>query len=217
MIDRYILPVQARLLRPIAASLVRLGVSADAITLIGFGIGLLAAPLIATGMFEAALAAILANRLLDGLDGAVARMTCPTDRGAFIDIAFDFFFYATVPLGFVLFDPVRNGIAATALTVAFVGTGSSFLAFAAIAAKRGLTAAAYPDKGLYFLSGLAEGAETIIVLVSMCIWPVYFPQIAIAFGAVCTFTAVVRWIQGWIVFGKSSPICRRNSRLPAAS
>ena len=198
-------------MRPIAASLVRLGVSADAITLIGFGIGLLAAPLIATGMFEAALAAILANRLLDGLDGAVARMTCPTDRGAFIDIAFDFFFYATVPLGFVLLDPVRNGIAATALTVAFVGTGSSFLAFAAIAAKRGLTAVAYPDKGLYFLSGLAEGAETIIVLVSMCMWPVYFPQIAIAFGAVCTFTAVVRWIQGWIVFGKSSPICRRKA------
>jgi len=202
LIDRYLLPVQARLLRPVAAKLVRLGVSADAITLVGFGIGLLAAPFIAAGQFEAALAAILVNRLLDGLDGAVARMTGPTDRGAFIDIAFDFFFYATVPLGFALGDPVRNGLAATVLVVAFVGTGSSFLAFATIGAKRRLTSVVYPNKGIYFLGGLAEGAETIIVFVTMCIWPSHFPRIALAFGALCAITTVTRWIQGWKVFGK---------------
>lgn len=202
MIDRFVLPVQARLLRPIATWVVRRGVSADTITLVGFAIGLLAAPLIATGRFEAALAAILVNRMLDGLDGAVARLNGPTDRGAYIDIVFDFFFYATVPLGFAFFDPVRNGLSATALTVSFVGTGSSFLAFAAIAAKRGLTAAAYPDKGLYFLGGLAEGTETIMVLVAMCIWPSHFPGIALAFGVACIVTSVFRWVRGWNVLGE---------------
>lgn len=63
------------------------------------------------------------------------------------------FFYATVPLGFAIFDPARNGWAATTLTVAFIGTGSSFLAFAAIAAKQGLKAIGYSLKGFYFLGG----------------------------------------------------------------
>lgn len=205
MIDRHILPLQARILRPAAALLARRGVSADSITLAGFGIGLLAAPLLAAGLFEAALAAILINRILDGLDGAVARIAGPTDRGAFIDIAFDFFFYASVPLGFALSDPARNGLAATVLVVTFVGTGSGFLAFAAIAARRGLTSRAYPDKGLYFLGGLAEGAETIVVFVAMCLWPAHFPQIAYAFGALCAITTVARWIQGWMAFGTGSP------------
>jgi len=205
MIDRYVFPLQGRLLQPVARHLARRGVSADAITVGGFAIGLLAAPLLATGRFEGALVVILANRVLDGLDGAVARATRPTDRGAFIDIAFDFFFYATVPLGFALLDPLQNGSAATALTVAFVGTGSSFLAFAAIAAKRGLTAASYPQKGLYFLGGLAEGAETIAVFVALCVWPSFFPQIALAYAAVCMVTAVSRWTQGWVVFSRPAP------------
>ncbi len=200
MIDRHLLPLQkAALFRP-AGRLVALGVGADQITLAGFGCGLLALPLLAAGWFNAALIAILANRLLDGLDGAVARLTGPTDRGAFLDIAADFLFYALVPLGFALADPDANALAAAALITAFVGTGSSFLAFAAIAAKTGRTAADYPAKGIYYLGGLTEGAETIALFVAICLWPAAFVPLALIYAALCFFTTGLRWHAGWHAF-----------------
>ncbi|MBI3503257.1 MAG: CDP-alcohol phosphatidyltransferase family protein [Proteobacteria bacterium] len=197
MFDRHLLPLQRRLLAPAAGWLAARGVPADAVTLAGFVVGLAAVPLIASGRFEAGLAAILANRLCDGLDGAVARIRGATDRGAFLDIALDFFFYAAIPLAFALADPQANALAATALVVAFVGTGSSFLAFATIAAKRGLAASGFPQKGLYYLGGLTEGAETIAVFAAFCLWPAHFPAIAWAFAAACLITTIVRWHAGW--------------------
>ena len=197
MIDRHLLPLQRRLLEPPARLLARAGIGADAITLAGFAIGLAAVPLIAGGHFLAGLAAILANRLLDGLDGAVARIVGPTDRGAFLDISLDFFFYALVPLAFAIANPTVNALAATALVVAFVGTGSSFLAFAAIAARRGLSADDHPQKGIFYLGGLTEGAETIAFFVAVCLWPDLFPVLAWIFAAACLVTTVVRWRAGW--------------------
>ncbi len=200
MIDRYVLPLQKRILQPVASRVAKHGVHADVISLSGFAVGLSAVPLLAFDLYREALLAILLNRLFDGLDGAVARAVGPTDRGAFIDIAFDFFFYAAVPVGFAIADPAVNALPAAILVASFMGTGSSFLAFAIIAAKRGLTAADYPQKGIYYLGGLAEGAETIAVFVAMCLWPNHFPLIAFSYAAICLITTVTRWRQGWVAF-----------------
>ena len=200
MIDALILPTQRRVLHPLALALYRRGVAADRITLAGFGLGLLAVPALALGWYGAALALILLNRLADGLDGAVARMGSPTDRGAFLDIALDFVFYAVVPLGFALADPAANALPAAVLIAAFVGTGSSFLAFAVIAAKRGLSAEDYPSKGIFYLGGLTEGFETIALFVAMCLWPMLFAPLAYVFAAACALTTLTRWWQGWQMF-----------------
>lgn len=200
MFDRQLLPLQRRLLDPPAAWLSERGVSADAVTFLGFVLGLCAAPLLAIGQYHAALGFILANRLLDGLDGAVARRRGPTDRGAFLDIALDFFFYATVPFGFALADPLAHAVPAAALILAFVGTGSSFLAFATVAGRRGLPAGIRPGKGIHYLGGLTEGAETIAAFVAMCLWPSAFPIIAYGFAALCFLTTVTRWWWGWLAF-----------------
>lgn len=199
MIDAVLIPTQRRALLPLAQALAARGVSADRITLAGFLLGVLAVPALAYGQFGLALALIALNRLADGLDGAVARLAGPTDRGAFIDIAFDFLFYALIPLGFALAAPA-NALPAAVLITAFVGTGSSFLAFAAIAAKRGMNAADYPTKGLYYLGGLTEGAETIALFVAMCLWPAAFPVLAYLFAAACALTTLTRWRQGWQSF-----------------
>jgi phosphatidylglycerophosphate synthase len=201
MIDRWVYPALARLLRPPARGLVRLGATADGITLAGFALGLCALPALAVGRFDLALGAILLNRLADGLDGAVARLTGPTERGAFLDIALDFFFYATVPLGFALVDPAANALPAAALIAGFVGAGSSFLAFASVAAKIGLRAGDYPTKGLFYLGGLTEGTETIALFAAMCLWPGLFPVLAWGFAAACLVTTITRWIAGWRAFG----------------
>ncbi len=201
MFDRQVLPVLGRVYAAPARLLATAGVSADAVTLAGFALGLLAAVLIALGAPLAGLAALLANRVLDGLDGAVARLTGPTERGAFLDIALDFFVYAAIPFGFALADPGRNALAAAALLAAFMGTASSFLAFAVIAARRGLVSSAYPQKGIYYLGGLAEGAETIACLSAMCLVPAWFPVLAWGFAGLCLVTTLTRWWWGVRQFG----------------
>ena len=199
MIDAALQPLQQRLLQLPAQILKNLGIKADQITLFGFLLGLLVVPALAYQAYSLALLFLLLNRFADGLDGAVARLTEPTDRGAFLDISCDFFFYAIFPLGFALADPV-NALPAAVLITSFVGTGSSFLAYAAIAAKRGDTVMDFPQKGLYYLGGLTEGFETIILFISMCLFPMFFPQLAYFFAVACAVTAVSRWYQGWKLF-----------------
>lgn len=183
-----------------ARLLVRLGVRADALTLFGFVLGLAAATAIALGHFLAGLALLLLSRLMDGLDGAVARATQPTDRGGFLDITLDFLFYAAVPLAFALADPPANALPAAVLLAAFMGTGSSFLAFAVVAEKRGLASVAFPDKSFYFLGGLTEATETIAAFVAMCLWPQWFAPIAYGFAALCAITTALRIGWGWSRF-----------------
>ncbi len=202
MIDRYALPPLRRMLAPAAAALHARGVAADRVSLIGFALGLAGSGAVAAGAFQLGLGLILCNRIADGLDGAVARLGTPTDRGAFLDIALDFFFYATVPLGFALADPDANALAAAVLITAFIGTGSSFLAFAAVAAKRGMRADAYPSKGIYYLGGLTEGGETVAVFAAMCLWPDLFAALALGFAALCLITTLTRWLAGWRAFGE---------------
>ncbi|QYZ69157.1 CDP-alcohol phosphatidyltransferase family protein [Neotabrizicola shimadae] len=201
MIDARLLPVQRRILAPVARRLQSAGVTADALTLVGFVLGLLAVAAVAAGAFWAGLALLLVNRLADGLDGEVARLAGATDRGAFLDIALDFVFYALFPLGFALADPAENALPAAVLIASFVGTGSSFLAFSVLAERRGLKAADYPAKGIHYLGGLTEGAETIAVFVAMCLWPGAFPVLALAFAGACAVTTLLRWWRGWHVFG----------------
>lgn len=180
-----------------ARALVRLGVGADAISFAGFAIGMAAAAAIAFQQFLPGLALLLLSRLMDGLDGAVARATIPTDRGGFLDITLDFLFYAAIPLAFALADPVTNALPAAVLLAAFIGTGSSFLAFAAVAEKRRLRSLAFPDKSFYFLGGLTEATETIAAFAAMCLWPQWFAPIAYGFAALCGVTIVLRIGWGW--------------------
>jgi len=190
-----------KLLRPamvvVARFLVAAGVGANAVTVAGFALGTAAALAIASGHPLWGLALLLASRLCDGLDGAVARLTEPTDAGAFLDITLDFVFYASIPLAFAVAEPAANALPAAVLLAAFIGTGSTFLAFAALAAKRGLASAALPGKGLYYLGGLTEATETITCFVLMCLWPQHFAALAYGFAALCALTIATRLWGGW--------------------
>ena len=197
MLDRWAISVLRSPLDAAARALVRAGVGADAITLAGFAVGMAAATAIALGHPVAGLVLMLCSRMADGLDGAVARQTQPTDRGAFLDISLDFLFYASIPLAFALLDPAANALAAAVLLAAFIGTGSSFLAFAVMAGKRGLASTAYPKKGLYYLGGLTEATETLVCFALMCLWPQHFAVLALGFAALCGLTILTRLWAGW--------------------
>ena len=191
MLDGLVRPLIDPPLDRIAKRIASAGVRADALTWAGFGIGIAAVPLLAGQYHRTALLLILANRLLDGLDGAVARRTAPTDRGAYLDIVCDFLFYSAVVFGFALAKP-ENALPAAFLIFSFVGTGSTFLAFAAVAAKRSLTTDARGAKSIYYLGGLTEGTETILAFVFFCLAPASFAIGALVFGALCWVTTISR-------------------------
>ncbi|MGB4361200.1 MAG: CDP-alcohol phosphatidyltransferase family protein [Rhodoferax sp.] len=200
MFDRSISQMMAPSIQRLARQTRRLGLTANQLTLLGFVLGLLAAFLIAFEAYLAGAVAILASRLLDALDGAVARLTQATDAGGFLDISLDFVFYASIPLAFAVSDPARNALPAAVLLAAFIGTGSSFLAFAVMAAKRGLHNLATPNKSFYFLGGLTEASETLLCFMAMCVWPGLFIELAYGFAALCAITTVTRIWWGWKTF-----------------
>lgn len=200
MLDRFALGLIRSPITMLARVLVQAGIGANTVTLVGFALGMFAAFLIANEAYIAGAAAILISRLCDGLDGAVARLTTPTDAGGFLDITLDFVFYASIPLAFAYADPLAQALPAAVLLAAFIGTGSSFLAFAVLAAKRGLTNTALPEKSFYFLGGLTEGTETLLFLCAMCFWPEHFAVLAYTFALLCGITLVSRLWWGWKAF-----------------
>ena len=183
----------------IGAALGKRGVTANTVTTIGFVFGLMAFAALIMGHVLTGLVFIIFNRIADGLDGAVARYHGVTDLGGYLDIVTDFIFYALVPLGFALHDPGKAQAAAF-LVFSFIGTGSSFLAFAIIAAKRGIESSVRGRKSIYYLGGLTEGAETIAVLVMMCLFPDWFNIIAWVFGGLCWITTATRIHQAVTTF-----------------
>lgn len=195
MLDRFAISLIRPAVERMAGLLVRAGASAQAITLTGFAMGMAAALLIAQAHYGLGLLLILLSRLMDALDGAVARHTQATDAGGFLDITLDFIFYASIPLAFGFANPLQNALPAATLLFGFMGTSASFLAFAALAAKRGLQDLNFPDKSLYFLGGLTEATETLACFATMCLWPEHFAVLAYGFAALCALTTLsrIRW------------------------
>ena len=176
------------------------GLSANTVSVAGFLIGLVAAFLIANQAYILGVVLILLSRIFDGIDGTVARLTQATDQGGFLDISLDFLFYAAIPLAFAFANPAVNALPAATLLAAFIGTGSTFLAFSAFAEKRGMHSSNLPDKSFYFLGGLTEATETIAVFFAMCIWPQHFSWLAYGFAALCGITMATRIYWGYQAF-----------------
>ena len=168
-------------------------ISANTITLAGFAVGVMVVPLLWFKLYSTAMAVILVNRFFDGLDGAVARKYGPTNLGGYLDITCDFIFYSVVIMGFALAAPENNGLAAAFLIFSFIGTGSSFLAFAAAAEKQGISSDSHRQKAFYYLGGLTEGTETILFFVIICMYPESFPVLAAVFGSICWITVLGRF------------------------
>jgi phosphatidylglycerophosphate synthase len=171
------------------------GMSANAFSIAGLAIGLTTLPLLAWGRYEMALLVILLNRLIDGLDGAIARSKGTTPFGGYLDIMCDMGFYAAVPLGFALARP-ENALWAALLLASFVCTASSFLGRAVLAGQRG-----EPDDGargrksFFHAAGIVEGTETIVAFVLFCLFPEAFPWLAGFFAVLCFWTAAARVVE----------------------
>jgi len=196
MFDAPLRPLIDRLTNPVGQWLAARNVPASLVTIVGFGFGVAAALAIIWGAMGWALLLVLLNRLCDGLDGAIARAVGATDFGGFLDIFLDFMFYALIPLAFAVYDPA-NAQAAAFLIFSFFGTGSSFLAFAIMAEKRGISDSRRGRKSFYYLGGLTEGTETIILFLVIILVPEWFVLAAYGFGLLCWLTTGFRVYEAY--------------------
>lgn len=196
MLDLYMRPIIDPPLYFISKYIVARKVSANTITSIGFLLGVVAIILISMAEYNMAIVFICLNRLCDGLDGAVARHTGSSDFGGFLDIVADFIIYTGVVFGFGIANPEQL-FYATFLIFSFIGPMVSFLGYAIIAAKRQISSSKRGKKSFYYLGGICEGTETIVVLLLICIAPNYFNIICIVYGVLCWLTTVGRVYRAW--------------------
>ena len=181
MLDAPIRRIVASPLDPLADGIVRLGIGANAVTISGFTMGLIAAALIADESFLPAVGFLALNRLADVLDGTVARRTRITALGAFLDTSLDLFVYAAIPFAFALAHQ-QDALAAT-----FLLTGLMVAAIPGMAARASVrdNGTGAPARPLI----LCGHSETFIAFALMCVTPRWmFSVIAYFYGVLCFFS-----------------------------
>ncbi len=198
MLDRHLHPRIKPLLHQCVRVLDKPGITPDGLTLVGFAIGVLALPFLALGWYLAALVAILLNRLLDGLDGALARRRGLTDAGGFLDISLDFLFTRWCLLG--LSSPHRSKTPwqAAGCCLRLSARAAVFSLLLRWRRNIRLIILGYAHKSFYYLGGLTEGSETILLFVLSCLFPACFPWFAWVFGALCWMTTFTRVWSGYL-------------------
>lgn len=204
MLDKYARPLINPPLDKMGAALARMGFSANMMTVSGLVVGLFGAVAISIGAFTTGLIFVLLSRLLDGLDGAVARATKKTDFGGYLDITCDFIFYGAVPLAFIIYNPAGYGIIGGFLLASFYGNGASFLGYAVLAEKHGDETSSQGEKSLYYSNGILEGTETVIFFTLICLIPSLFNILGFVFAALTVLTMCLRIAGAWQIYGDDS-------------
>lgn len=178
---------------PLARGLVRAGVHPIAITLVAFGLTLPAAWLVATGRPALGLGIWLVSRVLDGLDGVVARQGGTASAfGGYLDITLDMAGYSAMAVGFALAHPGLQ-LAFLLILVGYVLCGTSVLALSSILeAKR----AQLPgnDRSLQLTPGYAEAGETSLIYTLWVLLPSEVSWLAWVWVAVLFATVIERTV-----------------------
>ncbi len=178
----------------IAKKLIEYKFLPNQITFLGLILGFLSFIFLSFGLIYVALVFFIFNRILDGVDGTMARLTKPTDLGGLYDIISDFFIYALLPFGFILFDE-KNFLSMSFLLTSFIWTCSTFLTTAWIYEKKKLQNQNNSKKSFYYSVGIIEGTETIFLFILMFIFNDIANYIAWSFAVLCFTTACVRVIE----------------------
>jgi phosphatidylglycerophosphate synthase len=199
MIDKVLRYPKERVLEPVALRLLQ-GVHPNAITIIACGVGIAAAVAVWQQAYAPALALWLLNRVLDGLDGTVARlMNKQSDFGGYLDIVLDTVVYAAIPVGLALGMSTNAVYLALAFLLAsFYINGASWMYLAALLEKRNNGATARGELTTVTMpGGLIEGTETIVFYTLFLLFPGALVPLFVVMGALVLVTAAQRVV--WAV------------------
>ena len=204
--------LDARLRRRLDGPLSRLArlidrpaVTPDRLTLLGLATGLASAAAAAGQLWWWALGLWWFSRLMDGLDGPLARRRrthgtrgTHSQAGGFLDITADFVAYGATVVGVAIGATQQYGahwLPFLLVLLAYYINGTAFLAFSSIAERTGRQRD--DGRSLSFLGGLAEGAETIAVHSLWLLIPARAETIALVWAAVVAVSAAQRIIAGY--------------------
>ena len=193
MFDRQIQKFTQKPLQYIAKLFLKF-ISPNQMTFIGFSFGVLMCLFIIIDQYLFATIFLFLNRLSDGLDGTMARLQTPTPLGGYLDIVLDFLIYGGFVLSFGITEQ-NNTLLSMVLLFCYIGTGTTFLAKAAILPS--LTNQNLNEeipKSFHYAVGLVEGTETIIFMFLCLLFPGLFIYLASIFALLCLITIVFRII-----------------------
>lgn len=191
MVDRTLRVRKERLLAPLAVRL--RGVNPTAVTFIAFGVGLGAALLVGFGHYGWGCGLWLLNRLIDGLDGEIARRHgAQSDLGGYLDILCDLVVYAAVPLALVLSSPTEAPYTSlTLLLASFYLNVGSWMYLSSLLEKRNKHLG-NEKTSVTMPSGLVEGAETIGFYTLFLLFPEAFVPLALTMTGLVLVTVSQR-------------------------
>lgn len=194
MTDAALRRTKERLFTPIARALPR-GVHPLMVTVIGLAPGLGAAFAAADGRYGLALALWLANRVLDGLDGTLARVQHrQSDFGGYADIHADFVIYSAIPLGIAMdVDTTRHWAATSVLLATFYLNTVSWAYLSALLERRN-RGASDAMTSITMPAGLVEGTETIVLYCALLALPGHATTIVWVMSAAVLFTVAQRLV-----------------------
>jgi len=149
----------------------RAGISPNAVTISGCGLGLVAAAIVATGRLRVGLAVWLASRILDAYDGLLARISERASLfGGFLDISLDMLAYSAMAVGFALAMPADAQLWMIVL-VGYVMAITTTLALSSLLERADRTLGG--NRSIQFTPGLAEGGETTIMYSMLVLFPMW--------------------------------------------
>ena len=173
MLDKMLRVPKEQILSPLARGPLRT-LSPTTITLLAAVVGVAAGMAAWQQAYVPALAFWGVNRVLDGLDGTLARLQdAQSDLGSYLDIVLDHLSYVAIPLGLALANGTNAAFLALALLFAsFYINGASWMYLAALLEKRRQGATAQNElTSVTMPGGLIEGTETVVCYVLFLLLP----------------------------------------------
>lgn len=167
----------------------------NVMSFVAMAVGLVTILAILNQLYIVGLVLWLLNRVLDGLDGVIARVhDKQSDFGGYLDLLLDFVIYLAIPVSFLWVMPTPTNLwAGIALLSAYVINLLSWTTLSALLEKRKyqstnrLTSMEMP-------SGLIEGMETIIFYCLFFLAPSY---IALLYGVMAVLVFLTAGQRIW--------------------
>lgn len=165
------------------------------ITALAFVAGLLSAWFAFTHSYSVAFGFWILNRVLDGLDGLMARLhEKQSDFGGYVDILTDFIVYASLPIGLVAGSPSSERYLALAFMLAvFYVNSASWMYLAALLEKRALHGND-TQTSIVMPAGVIGGFETIVAYGIFLLFPTYITILFSIFATLIFLTIIQRLI-----------------------
>ena len=170
-------------------------VSPTLISMLGLAIGLFATYMAFKGQYLWALGLWILNRILDGLDGLIARLhDKQSDFGGYVDILTDFIIYAALPIGLVAGSPSNERYLALAfLLAAFYVNSASWMYLAAILEKHAAHSSD-TQTTIVMPAGLIGGFETLVAYGIFLLLPSHITILFYTLAALVFITTLQRII-----------------------